>query len=214
MLKKMFIGLLCLSSFTASARRNSTHVGFLIGTTGIYKTHDVSHHRTTGNDDNLALSFTGDINFDKAGKRFYLSIPMRLHTIRFDVSETYYTTTTPYIIYSGGKVTAASLGAGLGLNYVPFGNHDIAMLTNLSLVPLAEAGDFMGGLRINGVAELYAGLRIFDRVMMGARVTRFVREYSVNRFVVPNPNGYSIMNLMFDLRFNISAKKTTVNQPL
>ncbi len=207
----LLTGITCLITLSASAKRNSFHVGILTGTTGTYKTHDVApHQRLHGDLSDPAISFTCEYNFDKKGKRLYLSIPIRLHTFRFDVSERY---ATPYYsLYSSynysqnGTVSSASLGAGLAINWVPFGNNKVAMLTNLNAMPIIEAGNFMGVTRANAVSELYAGIRLNNKILIGARVVHFFRDYQIDNFSIPDRNAYNVTNVQFDLRFNIKAK--------
>jgi hypothetical protein len=208
MYKHLLTSILCLCVLTTEAKRKSVYVGFLSGETNIRKTHDVTTHSQYKNDgDNLAFSFTSEINFDKKNKKVFLSIPIRLHTIRFNVTEKYV-----YPLYSSYKynksytVTSAALGAGLALNVVPVGNEKIAMITSLSVLPVLEAGDFMGGLRANGVGELYGGMRLMNRLMLGVRYVYYFRDYTVNDFTMPDRNAYGVSNILFDMRFNLKGK--------
>lgn len=209
MYKHLLTGILCLSVFSAEARRNSVYVGFLSGQTGHRITHEVAlpNRNYHGNGDNFAISFTSEINFDKKNKTVFLSIPIRLHTNRFNVNEQYiYPLYSSYSYSNNYTITSASLGAGLSLNVVPAGNDKIAMVTSLSALPVIEAGDFMGGIQANGVGELYGGLRIMNRLMLGARYVYFIRSYTVNDFSVPDRNAYGVSNIMFDMRFNLKGK--------
>lgn len=205
MFKHTLTGLLCLLTLTATAKRNSVTVGILTGQTGTFNTYNVHPYQSYGPEEKLAISFTSEINFDKHKKHLYLSIPIRLHTNRFRAQEEVYypNYTSSYYPYTRSyTVTSASLCAGIGLNYIPVGSDKIALLTNLSLMPTMEAGEFKGGVRGNACGELYIGLRLMNRVMMGARAVSFLLPYSPDDFSMPH-NEYNITNLMFDLRFNI-----------
>lgn len=210
MFKHTLTGLLCLLTLSAAAKRNSVTVGILTGETGTFNTNNVHPYWNYGPEERIAVSFTGEINFDRNKKHLYLSIPMRLHTNRFVAEEQVYNnyTSSYYPSYYTGytrnyTITSASLCAGIGLNYIPVGSDKIALLTNLSLMPAMEAGQFRGGIRANACGELGIGMRLLNRVSLGARVVSFLLPYSADDLSIPSHNEYNVTNLMFDLRFNI-----------
>jgi hypothetical protein len=210
MYKYLLTGILCLSVLSTEARRKSVYVGFLSGQTGYRTTHEVAipNKYKYGGGDNIAISFTSEINFDKKDKTLFLSIPIRLHTNRFNVHEQY--TSSLYSSYSYSKsytITSASLGAGVSLNVVPVKSDNIALVSSLSALPVIEAGDFMGGMRANAVGEFYIGMRLMNRLMLGARYVYFFRYYTADDFVVPDRNSYGVSNILFDMRFNLKGSK-------
>jgi|GEM_PF-3164859 len=213
-MKKILLALtLAVTTFSAEAKKNSVDVGILWGLTGARITNSIATITEMSNDA-PAISFTADFNFDRGGRRFYLSVPVRLHTNYFHVSESYpytnmypypqqYPYYSPYNYYQSYSISAASLGTGIGFTYMPVTGKNADLCIGGALVPSIEVGRFRGVCRFQGSGELHAGVRFMNRIYLGARYTYFVEPYSADAPMPQVRNQYGISNIQGDLRFRI-----------
>lgn len=201
-MRYLFLALATLACTQTYARKNSADVGFLAGFTGGRITNSIATY-TDIQSDMPAISFTADYNFDRGGRRVYFSIPVRLHTNYLRVTERYTTApvnTYPYNYYSE-TITAASLGAGAGITFMPLMSKNADLCLGAGVVPAMEVGRFRGIARFNASGEVHFGVRMMNRVYLGARYTYFAMPYELNE---PQPrvrNQYGLSNIQFDVRF-------------
>ncbi len=204
--------LLACSALTAEARKNSADIGVLWGLSGARITNSIATI-TEINSDVPAVSFTADFNFDRGGRRFFVSIPVRLHTNYFHVNESYdynviypqtiYPGYYPYNYYRSYSITAASLGTGLGFTFMPVMGKKVDMCIGGGVVPSIEVGRFRGAARFQTTGEVHVGARFANRIYAGLRYTYYVEPYEADE---PQPqvrNQYGVSNVQADLRFRI-----------
>lgn len=212
-MKKIALALLLASSvFTAEARKNSVDIGVLWGLSGARITNSIATI-TEINSDVPAVSFTADFNFDRGGRRFFASIPVRLHTNYFHVNESYsysniYPMTTypgyyPYNYYRSYSITAASLGTGLGFTFMPVMGKKVDMCIGGGVVPSIEVGRFRGAARFQTTGEVHVGARFANRIYAGVRYTYYVEPYEADEPLPQVRNQYGVSNVQADLRFRI-----------
>lgn len=212
-MKKIVLALaLAGITFSAEARKNSTDIGVLWGVTGARVTNSIATN-TEISSDAPAISFTADFNFDRGGRRFYLSVPVRLHTNYLHVNEAYpypypYPTTYPSPIYSypnyqSYSITAATLGTGLGFTFMPIMGKKVDMCIGGAVVPALEVGRFRGVMRYNTTGEFHVGVRFVNRLYAGVRYTYYVEPYEADAPMPQVRNQYGISNIQGDLRFRI-----------
>lgn len=212
-MKKIALALLLASSvFTAEARKNSVDIGVLWGLSGARITNSIATI-TEINSEVPAVSFTADFNFDRGGRRFFASIPVRLHTNYFHVNESYpygniYPMTTypgyyPYNYYRSYSITAASLGTGLGFTFMPVMGKKVDMCIGGGVVPSIEVGRFRGAARFQTTGEVHVGARFANRIYAGVRYTYYVEPYEADEPLPQVRNQYGVSNVQADLRFRI-----------
>lgn len=212
-MKKIVLALaLAATTFSAEAKKNSVDIGVLWGVTGARTTNSVAI-TTEVSSEVPAVSFTADFNFDGGGRRFYLSVPVRLHTNYFHTSESYdysvypyptqYPYGYPYYYNQSYSISAASLGTGLGFTYMPVTGKKADMCIGGAVVPSIEVGRFRGACRFQASGEVHVGVRFMNRIYLGARYTYYVEPYSADAPMPQVRNQYGISNIQGDLRFRI-----------
>lgn len=212
-MKKIALALLLSGSvFSAEARKKSVDIGVLWGLSGARITNSIATI-TEINNDAPAVSFTADFNFDRGGRRFFVSIPVRLHTNYFHVNESYsysniYPTTTypgysPYNYYRSYGISAASLGTGIGFTFMPVMGKKVDMCIGGGVVPSIEVGRFRGAARFQTTGEVHVGARFAERIYLGVRYTYYVEPYEADEPLPQVRNQYGVSNVQGDLRFRI-----------
>jgi len=212
-MKKIALALLlAISVFSAEARKNSVDIGVLWGLSGARITNSIATI-TEINGDVPAVSFTADFNFDRGGRRFFVSIPVRLHTNYFHVNESYsynsiYPMTTypgyyPNYYYRTYSISAASLGTGLGFTFMPVMGKKVDMCIGGGVVPSIEVGRFRGAARFQTTGEVHVGARFAERIYLGVRYTYYVEPYEADEPLPQVRNQYGVSNVQGDLRFRI-----------
>lgn len=212
-MKKLALALLLAGSvFTAEARKNSVDIGVLWGLSGARITNSIATI-TEINNDAPAVSFTADFNFDRGGRRFFVSVPVRLHTNYFHVNESYsysniYPITTypgyyPYNYYRSYSISAASLGTGIGFTFMPVMGKKVDMCIGGGVVPSIEVGRFRGAARFQTTGEVHVGARFAERIYLGVRYTYYVEPYEADEPLPQVRNQYGVSNVQGDLRFRI-----------
>lgn len=212
-MKKIALALLLAGSvFTADARKNSVDIGMLWGLSGARITNSIATITDISNDA-PAISFTADFNFDRGGRRFFVSIPVRLHTNYFHVNESYaYNTIYPMTTYPGYYqnsyyrsygISAASLGTGIGFTFMPVMGKKVDMCIGGGVVPSIEVGQFRGVARFQTTGEVHVGARFAERIYAGVRYTYYVEPYEADEPLPQVRNQYGVSNVQADLRFRI-----------
>lgn len=212
-MKRIALALLLAGSvFTAEARKNTVDIGVLWGLSGARITNSIATI-TDINNDAPAVSFTADFNFDRGGRRFFVSIPVRLHTNYFHVNESYpygniypMTPITGYYpnnYYRTYSITAASLGTGIGFTFMPVMGKKVDMCIGGGVVPSIEVGRFRGAARFQTTGEVHVGARFAERIYAGVRYTYYVEPYEADEPLPEVRNQYGVSNVQADLRFRI-----------